>query len=289
MHLQAERIYSLSSKLTPIATGVTPELHSMKGIKACIFDLYGTLFISGSGDISLANGTDREQSLRMVLKKHGITPTKEFLWDYFQSLIRQSQEAEKAKGTDFPEVDIREIWERFLAGMGVTGCLYSHIESIAIDYECMANPVWAMPSLSETLKYLRNKGMLLGIVSNAQFFTPHLFEAFTGKTEQEHGFSKELCIYSYELRTGKPSPKIYQPLVNNLKAKGIAPEETIFVGNDMRNDIWPAQTCGLKGVLFAGDKRSLRLRKEDTRSESNPPDAVITDLNQLIHLVGENS
>ena len=37
--------------LQPIPTGVEPVLKELPGIRAVVFDVYGTLLISGSGDV----------------------------------------------------------------------------------------------------------------------------------------------------------------------------------------------------------------------------------------------
>jgi putative hydrolase of the HAD superfamily len=66
---------------------------------------------------------------------------------------------------------------------------------------------------------------------------------------------------------------------------GILPEDTLYVGNDMLNDIWPAAQCGLKTSLFAGDQRSLRLRETDPRCSDLEPDVIITKLSQLPHII----
>jgi len=50
----------------------------------------------------------------------------------------------------------------------------------------------------------------------------------------------------------------------------------------MLNDIYPAQKVGFQTALFAGDKRSLRLRNDDPRCKNLKPDLVITDLIQLL-------
>ena len=70
-----------------------------------------------------------------------------------------------------------------------------------------------------------------------------------------------------------------------LKAKGIQPVSVLYLGNDMLNDIYPARTVGFQTALFAGDRRSLRLRKDDPRCAALSPDLVVTDLGQLPQLI----
>ena len=54
-----------------------------------------------------------------------------------------------------------------------------------------------------------------------------------------------------------------------------------MVGNDVRNDILAARRAGLRGALFAGDARSLRLRRDDPACAGLEPDLVLTELPQL--------
>jgi putative hydrolase of the HAD superfamily len=66
----------------------------------------------------------------------------------------------------------------------------------------------------------------------------------------------------------------------------VSAAETLYVGNDMLNDVWTASQCGLKTALFAGDKRSLRLREDDARCAALQPDVIVTSLSQILDIVG---
>jgi len=73
-----------------------------------------------------------------------------------------------------------------------------------------------------------------------------------------------------------------QQVLNELAgAHGINPQQPLYVGNDMLKDIWPAARLGCKTALFAGDRRSLRLREDDERCRELEPDLVVDDLSQL--------
>jgi len=54
------------------------------------------------------------------------------------------------------------------------------------------------------------------------------------------------------------------------------------VGNDMLNDIMPAAKLGWQTTLFAGDQRSLRLRRDREECRMVRPHLVISDLRQLL-------
>jgi putative hydrolase of the HAD superfamily len=66
---------------------------------------------------------------------------------------------------------------------------------------------------------------------------------------------------------------------------GISRTSVLYVGNDMRNDILPATKTGFQTALFAGDRRSLRLREDDPQCKNVVPNLVITDLIQILEHV----
>ena len=128
----------------------------------------------------------------------------------------------------------------------------------------------------EVLEGLNQRRFALGIVSNAQFYTPLLFKALLGRPLEDFGFEDARCIWSYFEREGKPSQNLYRKLKDKLAMEGIAPGETLYVGNDIRNDIWPAGALGFRTGLFAGDERSLRWRSDDPDCRETEPECIIT-------------
>ncbi|MDR2739603.1 MAG: HAD hydrolase-like protein, partial [Treponema sp.] len=132
---------------------------------------------------------------------------------------------------------------------------------------------------------LRNRSIRLGLISNAQFFTPLLFEAFFGAPSEALGFDPGLRIYSFERGEAKPSPNLFTPAARRLESLGLKPENALYVGNDMLNDVFAAAQAGFKTALFAGDRRSLRLREGDCRVGGIMPDRVIRNLKDIPDLI----
>ena len=120
----------------------------------------------------------------------------------------------------------------------------------------------------------------MGIVSNAQFYTPIIIEALADRNLEDLGFQSQLCAWSYEIGRAKPSPAVFQGPLDMLRDQGIPPEEVLYVGNDRLNDVACASGAGCRTALFAGDSRSLRLREADSRADVDP-DIIITELSQL--------
>jgi len=287
------RLYQLirdnSHPLYPIPTGISPVIIPQRNIKAVIFDIYGTLFISGSGDI--ANLSEREDFLHKALKNSGFSiplPDSKLLSvKDFKKAVEHYHEESKGRGSFYPEVEVVGLWKTILKNWKDLGLIRGkltekRIKSFICIYEAISNPVWPMPGLPDLLQWLSDK-VFLGIISNAQFYTPLLFPAFfENKTPSDLGFLSELTVFSYEEGVAKPDLLLFEKLKNTLlKGYNILPENTLFIGNDMKNDIYPAQCIGIKTGLFAGDKRSLRLYTDNDILKACVPSVTITSLSQL--------
>ena len=57
------------------------------------------------------------------------------------------------------------------------------------------------------------------------------------------------------------------------------------LGNDMKKDVYTARQAGFRTILFAGDKNSIRWRRDDPEIEGVKPDFIITELKQLLYIV----
>jgi putative hydrolase of the HAD superfamily len=293
----------------------SPEAGALKGIRALLFDVYGTLFTSAAGDISAGStgsdgagsgdigsgntgpggsdgaglrGLSRGEALDALAREYTADLTGKDLEAYFRREVLMIHGEARCP---YPEVRVEEIWGRFLAETPAPPLLPGQTRErdprdLALRYELAVNPVFPMPGAGETLAALRARGLVLGIISNAQFFTPLLFNAFFDASPEDLGFDPGLLIYSYELGEAKPSPALFAPALKRLASLGIAPEACIYVGNDMLNDIAGAAAAGFKTALFAGDGRSLRLRRDTPLPQGLRPDRIIRNLADLTGLPG---
>ena len=256
------------------------------GIRAAFFDLYGTLFISAAGEISAGVAIEAPDTDDDELK------------EYFQKEVRRRHEKAKAAGIAWPEVKAEEIWADYTGRIPDTWELPERMRrllekigkktgkrcigrELALRFELAVNPVFPMPHAEEMLRKLVANGLKLGIISNAQFYTPLLFNTFFNASPAEMGFDPGLLIYSFEEGEAKPSPRLFAKARELLARQNITPKETLYIGNDMRNDIVPAAEAGFVTALFAGDSRSLRLREKDTACTGKKPNFVVTDLRLL--------
>jgi len=267
--------------VSPVPTSLTPSGKLEEKIEVILFDVYGTLFISRSGDIGMAKKkTPQTEKLEKLLQEFGIKKDAQSVLNRFYAAIENQHELLKKKGVDFPEVEIDQIWMRVLETDDI-----ERVRAFAVTYELITNPVYPMPNLEKMLSVCQDSNVLMGIISNAQFYTPYLFNWFLGSLPEDLGFHPDLILYSYEFGYAKPSTFMFQVAAERLKHMDMSVGSALYIGNDMLNDIYPAKQAGFKTALFAGDERSLRLRENDPKCKDLSADLVITDLIQLLDYI----
>lgn len=273
-----ELIADYLAPMSPLPTALRPGGSLAGKIQCILFDIYGTLFISGSGDISIAaKSSSRIDQLAYLEQKYDIGKEPQTLVAELHGAIQAKHRELRGSGIDYPEIRIDEIWQPIL---GIDDIL--RVRKFAIEYELIVNPVYPMPHLETLLAACRQKSLAMGIISNAQFFTPLLFEWFLDARLEQLGFDSELVFLSYQLGYAKPSMVPFKMAASAINAKGFDTGAALFVGNDMLNDIYPAHRLGYQTALFAGDARSLRLRTDESRCSNLSADLILTDLAQLI-------
>jgi len=264
--------------LKPQPTSLSAHGELRERIECILFDVYGTLFISGSGDISVSQRISPvHDRIKELLTKYSIRRSPEEILHTLYGSIEARHGALRRNGVEYPEVIIEQIWQQVL---DIEDQIIT--QQFAIEFEMITNPISPMPHLKTMLSACRKQKILMGIISNAQFYTPLLFNWFLNSNMQDLGFDPDLLFYSFQHQVAKPSLALFEMAAANLDARGIKPVAVLYVGNDMLNDMYPAHCIGFQTALFAGDRRSLRLRTDDPRCADLKPDLVLTDLGQLI-------
>ena len=266
------------AEMVPLPTPLTPGGNLCGEIQCILFDIYGTLFISGSGDISDSRKSSApDQTLERLVQQYGIGKPARALVSELHAAIEFEHRRLKDAGIDCPEIKIDRTWKQILGFDDI-----EMVRKFAVEYELIVNPVCPMPGLENLLNACRRQNLTMGIISNAQFFTPLLFEWFLDDRIEGLGFDSELVFLSYRVGYAKPSMKLFKMAASAIGDKGFDTAATLFVGNDMLNDIYPADQLGFQTALFAGDARSLRLREDDARCVNLSADLILTDLGQLV-------
>ena len=260
-------------------------LTKQHGVEAVIFDVYGTLVDYWS---SRYEDTEEKQAYLLTIFKKtsdyfGFTETlvkidpdtapEVTLSNFYHGLILMKHEELQTRGKNYPEVQIEQIWNVILSLLGNNGFVFDTdtyesneegAKCIAYYYNFFALDRGFFEGVVDALQQLKKSGMKLGIVSNAQFYTPIDLSLFIREQSEQlvdylELFDIDLTFYSYEYGVAKPNKLLFTKLFDALKEFEILPENTIFVGNDLVQDIEIAQSLGMKTALFTGNSGSLFL------------------------------
>ena len=278
--------------LEPIPTGQTPVLKPLPGVRAVLFDLYGTLLVSGSGEVGDRGGAGRRRPGRGA-GALGIQPRGPFdkgsacLFDTIEAMHADA----RAAGRDYPEVDIVDVWRRVLAELTRRGLIdpvsgqIVDFARLAVEYEARANPSWPMPGLRECLEALRGKGLLLGLMSNAQFYTPALFEALLDGPPEAFGFDRSLQYYSYQYGWGKPSPRLFELAAEALGRSGGRARRGRLRGKRHAQRRSAGAAGGLSHGPFRRGRQESAAPPGRPRVEGVAADVILTDLGQIVECI----
>jgi putative hydrolase of the HAD superfamily len=138
----------ISKYLQPISPLPT-DLHQSgkldEKVQCVMFDIYGTLFVSRSGDISISKKESKEAwKVQKLLNKFDIRKTPQALLENLFNEIEKEHEGLRENGIDYPEVEIDQIWMRILGNRNL-----DKIRAFALEFELIVNPVYPMPHLKK--------------------------------------------------------------------------------------------------------------------------------------------
>ncbi|MFZ9936829.1 MAG: HAD family hydrolase [Luteolibacter sp.] len=225
--------------------------------RAVIFDIYGTLLDAGAGGVKPDAAVD--PLLREWLAGHGHVPPDSPSGALHQAVLGHHA----ASSLPYPEVDLRVLWREVL-GLPVE----YDATALVTGIENLWHPARWMPGAGNAIRRLLAAGMPLGLLSNAQCNTLDSLGPLAGC------FEPDLTVLSYRHGIAKPSPEIFVLLCERLHARGIAPAEALFIGNDPLQDIVPAAMAGMRTAWFVGHPGSQRPGSCD-------PDFVIREWSDL--------
>lgn len=158
-------------------------------------------------------------------------------------VIARDHAAARAAGVPYPEVYwpaiVREVVPE-VAALDATAQT-----EFAFRQTGLWHTVRLCPAAADTLHDLKRSGLLLGIASNAQPYTlRELDEALATAGLSATMFTPALTFWSFAHGFSKPDPHVFRLLTARLRAHGVAPGETLMVGDRLDNDIEPARAHG---------------------------------------------
>ncbi|KAL5731325.1 hypothetical protein ACHQM5_004064 [Ranunculus cassubicifolius] len=106
-------------------------------------------------------------------------------------------------------------------------------------------PYAIFPDSKRFLRWAREQGLIVGIVSNAEYRYKDVILPAIGLNQ---GSEWDFGVFSGLEGVEKPDPRIYQLALE--RAGNIPPEETLHIGDSMRKDYMPAKSIGMHALLL---------------------------------------
>ena len=296
--------------ITPKPADLPCHNGDLSNIRAVLWDIYGTLCGAGVGDMeSSMNAQDRlEAAAQATINEFHLqealatlypnqTPGKALSQRYVQ-LIDQSHQRSHAMGVSSPEVVIENIWKTVIDDLSGVGYRPIYDEPTlhtayrwGYFFDSALQKTSFYPGACECLCSLKQAGIIQGIISNAQFYTPIHLRRLIRATQQRDDlqlqdiFDDSLILFSYQLGYSKPNLAAFQIAKNILAARGVTAEQILYVGNDMLNDVWCASQVGMQTVFFAGDQNLTVSRKDEPRCANLRLNAIVIDIAKIAQFI----
>jgi FMN phosphatase YigB (HAD superfamily) len=293
----------------PEATPVKarPHLERLDGVRAVLWNVYGTLLAIPLGDIVfehpqafiMSNALEKTiQEFKMWLsmtRKPG-QPSEALRVIYDQVLMEQ-RGISGPGGEKHPEVLSERVWESILKKLmqkdykfdaTFFGSLNEYSRKIAYFFHTSLQGTACYDGAAEALRYVHEAGLKQGLLADAQSFTTVQLQRgldAQGGERLDELLTDGLVILSCDARGRKPSDRLYKQALAALREKGIEPEEVLHVGSRIAQDVIPARRLGMRTALFAGDKVSLQATPEQLKEPSSRPDVLLTELSQIVEVV----
>ncbi|MGH7721571.1 MAG: HAD family hydrolase [Candidatus Dormibacteria bacterium] len=167
------------------------------------------------------------------------------------------------------EIDVAALERRAFSDIGLDLDEELRDRCSVLAQEAWWHGVTLYPEAIGVLRGLRRAGLRVGVCSNAAWRSASMHDQL-----REVGLASviDAAVFSGEVGWRKPSRRLFAAA---LRALGARPEQTVFVGDRMREDIVGAARAGMRTVLVARDPAHP--------GEPRPggPDAVITTLSDL--------
>lgn len=219
-------------------------------IKAVVFDLYGTLMTSHEASESI------EEALSKILIEAGYEI-------YFQEVWAARQFVAFIDYTRGRANTAHEYYAKVLERLEIHPDSRLVDKFVNKDLEMQKNELY--PDVATTVNKLKIKGIKTAIVTTIATwrFMPLL---------EQNKIKIDFVCTARKAVAVKPNPRIYQIALTRF---GINAEEAMMVGDDIKTDILPAKSLGMKAILLS----------RNIRTECKDADHVVSSLAEITDLL----
>lgn len=216
-------------------------------VKAVVFDLDGTLL-------------DRDSSLKVFIRNQYKRYIKELKHVPEEQYINRFIELDK-RGYVWKD----KVYQQLLQEQSISSLTWEQLLEDYINH--FQHSCIPFPNMEHVLKELRNRGILLGMITNG-------FTEFQFLNIRALGIDKyiDIILVSEQEGVKKPQAEIFQRALERLN---VSPKESLYVGDHPENDVIAARNVGMNAVW----------KKDIFWGNPFTDEHVIDDLKELLNIV----
>jgi histidinol phosphatase-like enzyme len=290
----------------PAPPKARPHLTALPGIRAVLWNVYGTLLSISEGDLKLEvenafimqvalEKTIHEFKMWNAMSRKPGQPS-EYMREVYQKVLN---EARMVPGEKHPEILAERIWENIIKRLFQKdytfdavfyGSLNEFSRKVAYFFHTSLQGTAAYPGAAQAMRMVADAGLAQGLLADGQCFTTVQLQRALQR--QDDGIELNALVplarrwISCDHRCRKPSENLVRIALRGLRENGVEPHETLHIGSSVLRDIVPAKRVGMRTGLFAGDRNSLAATPEQLKDPASRPDVLITELPQIAQIVG---
>ena len=160
-------------------------------------------------------------------------------------------------------------------GIDINGA--RHLRALGSYLDFWAPHTHAEPDARDVMAALRHRGLRIGVLSNTMWPRSHHEEVFARDDLDDF---IDAAVYTCELEVAKPHADAFLAIA---RALDVAPEESVFVGDRLWDDVLGAQQVGMRTIWIPHST----IPDEQVPDGSAQPDATAHRLLEVFTIVDD--
>jgi|SRR3990172_439211 len=232
-------------------------------LKGILFDLGSTLIEFDNTEWSELEQNCLRSAYEYLSSRQKVPAWEEFAPQFFTKFHMAWLEADRT----LKEIRFADWVSDYLQQNGMISQDGIGPEFLKRYYQPIADQISLIEGAPQILEEFKREGLKIGLVSNSSFPTEyHLRELELFGIKPYFDF----MLFSHDFGYRKPFAGLFKLALAKLELK---PEQTVFIGDRLREDIAGAQQVGMKAIL--------RFKPGRDYSYKAIPDAVIHHLSEI--------
>ena len=285
-----------------------PSIKPLPGIRAVIWNVYGTLLRITDGELLLLptqqirmqvalEKTIQEFNMWQSMTRKSGAPW-EHLFTQYKDLVAEMQLTVTAKKGDVGQVSSTKLWRKLISRLEQKEYAYDvdfygdpdeYAEKVAFFFHSCLQGVAEMDHAAAVVKAVAEAGLVQGLLADGQSFTRtqllRAFQATTKLPQFDRLFAAGCVVLSCDVGVKKPSRTLFTTAAEAFAQQGLDPAEVLYVSSRWPDDLTVAKQTGFRTALFAGDKNSVQAPAEELLISDLRPDRLLTELTQIRNLL----